>query len=186
LGVLCLPVLVGCAGTRAKPPPSWSSLVIVPRWAEDRIEIGDEPEAGRTVIEVFSSTGFGGATIRTTAGAGAPVAERWPQPITVRLHLRGLESFTVSNRRTELSVSVLVRDEAATILRTVRYGNDGASRRVPKGDAYWADVRIYDAAGKQGQRMPVVNGRIEVDVPPALFDDQTTEVTLSWVDFHRY
>ncbi len=59
-----------------------------------------EVKGDTTTFDFFSPSGIGGGTITLKKGS-------WPQTVTLRLHLHGLESFNVSNGKVSLRASVV-------------------------------------------------------------------------------
>lgn len=70
---------------------------VVTKKEEDQVAV--KVEGDTVVYSISSPSGIGGATISPWKG--------WPKQVIIRLHLRGLESFTVSNGKIKLSASVL-------------------------------------------------------------------------------
>lgn len=80
----------------------------------------------------------------------------WPERIVVHLHLRALEGFSVSYNKRRIN-----------IVRTN------------------LDVAAYDNEGKlfKGKYLLKKRGYYEVKLPVALFDKETREITISWLEF---
>ncbi|MEM8505944.1 MAG: hypothetical protein AAF716_22680 [Cyanobacteria bacterium P01_D01_bin.1] len=103
-----------------------------------------------TLIHISSEFGIGSATI-------APAAERWPESITVRLHLHGLEGLTVTNGTTMLDkhqLDVQAYDQNAK----------------PSSEGY----------------LMTEAGYYEVRLPQSLFAGEIASIQIQWVDFYRY
>ncbi len=75
-------------------------IKVTTRRTDDRVEV--TLADGRALVTVHSPRGIGGATLQRPGKA-------WPEKIAVRLYLRGLESFGVSNGKLKLAASVLTR-----------------------------------------------------------------------------
>lgn len=112
-------------------------------------EIHVSTDNNQSLIEISSQSGIGRGVIRLIQG-------RWSDVVIVRLYLKGLEGFTVSNEqftvdRSEVSVSA--------------YDKNGHLH----GKKYLLNERGY----------------YEVKLPNRLFTDRTTEIIIHWVDFYR-
>ncbi|MFM1892772.1 MAG: hypothetical protein RLZ44_1849 [Pseudomonadota bacterium] len=114
---------------------------------ENNIEIA--ATAKSALIDISSESGIATGVIRLTAGS-------WPENVTVRLHLAGLEGLTIS------SGAVVFQKEDLTVKAFDRHGNLFHEK-------YLLDKKGY----------------YEIELPSALFADQATEVTIHWVDFYR-
>ncbi len=80
----------------------------------------------------------------------------WPEKITVHLHLTGMEGFSVTNGKI-----VLERHEI-TVNALDNNGNLINQKHLLKQAGFY-----------------------EVMLPSSLFDKETMEITISWVDFYR-
>lgn len=114
---------------------------------ENNIEIA--ATAKSALIDISSESGISTGVIRLTAGS-------WPEKVTVRLHLAGLEGLTIS------SGAVVIQKEDLAVKAFDRHGNLFHEK-------YLLDKKGY----------------YEIELPDALFADQATEVTIHWVDFYR-
>lgn len=162
-GLLLLILLGGCAGVRQTmtPPPE---ITITTAAETDAIAVSYShdamAEAGwSAVLDVTSETGIGSG--RATLSSG-----EWPSPLTLRLHLVGLEDLkvTAGNESVQLSVS-------SGSGREVRQ-TDGAGQELSPDDPFWLDVRFGD-------------GYFDVSLPPALLAGSVEALDMSWIDFYR-
>lgn len=128
-------------------------------------------EEGRTFVEIASQTGIDRTTL-TAQGAA------WPKPIIVRLHLKGLESFQVSNGQVtwEVAVSSTEAHESRVSLR-----EGDAEEALDETSPYWATARIVGGT----ERVPLEGGYFEVELPAKLFENNPDQITLRWIDFYR-
>ena len=85
----------------------------------DQIKVKIEGDSA--TLDVFSPSGIGGGTITRTQG-------QWPKTVVLRLHLRGLESFTASNGKIKLTGSVLSHSGNTKRLYLCEDGKDGKRR----------------------------------------------------------
>jgi hypothetical protein len=138
----------------------------------DRIKVKIEGDSA--MLDIFSPSGIGGATITLTQG-------QWPKTVVLRLRLRGLESFNVSNGKIKLSVSVLSHSGNTKRLYLSEEGKDG-------NDGEWEpgrEIKVLDAAGKPVKGLPDKGGYFEIALPKALLENQPKSLELGWIDFYR-
>jgi len=115
-------------------------------------------QADTTVFHVADQFGIGNATIKLVTG-------KWPAKVLVRLHLGGLEGFSLTAgdkvlSRSDLQVRMLDAKGKALPGRYLLKPTDAnASKRVA--------------------------GYYEVELPAMLLTATVKEVKLSWVDFYR-
>ena len=145
---ICLLVATGCQ-------PALE--IEVPR-AGDTVEIIHEPE--QVVLDIRSEMGIGKATITP--------ADRWPERLVLRLHIRNLEGLTLQNSEVEVS-SFLGSEPEVDYHR--RNESGGFDRRRP--------------AGKVTVEIQWVDDYIEALVPPLLLEDPTDPLWIQWVDYYR-
>jgi hypothetical protein len=130
---------------------------------------------GNAVFTVTSPRGIGGATIERTG-------EKWPKAVILRLHLRGLESLTISCGDMTLAASVLSHSGNARLLHLGTKGEEGP--RLTKDSPYWTDVRVLDALGKAITGLPDKGGYFELVVPQAMLE-KGKAMKVEWIDFYR-
>ena len=100
----------------------------------------------------------------------------------LRLHLKGLESFRVSNGRVTLDATVSTEDGKPTV-GLWKGGNENAS--LDETSPFWMDVRILTGDGKQAKAIPVKNGYFEMKLPKAFFESNPRSINVRWIDFYR-
>lgn len=127
---------------------------------EDTVEARAEKDM--TVFVVKSPSGIGQAGIERTG-------EKWPKAVTLRLHLKGLESFQVSNGKDTLHVAVSVQDKKPKVRL---WKNDKENAELDRKSPFWMDV-----AGK--------DGAFEMRLPAAFFESNPKSITLKWIDYYR-
>ena len=145
---------------------------VVTRKEEDRVRA--EVNGDTVIYSISCPSGIGGAAISPWRG--------WPKQVVVRLHLRGLESFTISSGNMKLSASVQSRGDN---MRMLHLSGDGEERNVEQGSPYWTEMKILDAKGKLLQGLPDRGGYFEVTIPKILFQENPKSLTLGWIDFYR-
>ena len=100
----------------------------------------------------------------------------------MRLYLRGLESFTVSDEKRKLAASVLSHSSHRRLLHLWEQGKE---KKVAPASPYWMQVDIFDARGKPIKKLPGSGGYFELVLPGALLKDQPKKLTIHWIDFYR-
>ncbi len=135
----------------------------------DRVEVHVGENA--TVFAVHSPSGIGGATITL-------VKEPWPENVAVCFYLRGLESFSISHGKMQLTGSVLSHSGNPSRLEL---SQDGEERKQRLGTS----IGVFDSRGKPAQGLPGEGGYFEIALPKALFEGQSNSLTLHWIDFYR-
>jgi len=125
----------------------------------------------KTIFDITSRTGIDKATIRCET-------KQWPKTIFVRLHLSGLESFTVGsdNVTVEWSVSSTGKNAKRVSLR-----KDKKQTSLDEKSPYYTKVRIVGGNG----RIPLKGGHFEIPLPAKLFEGNPREISLRWIDFYR-
>ncbi|MGB3767252.1 MAG: hypothetical protein WA947_11895 [Phormidesmis sp.] len=108
-----------------------------------------EADRSNTLIDVSSEFGIGRATVKLAQG-------EWPEAVTVRLHLRGLEGFTVSNGTT-----VIEKHQLSV-------------------QAYSFNGRFFSRDDSVDE-----TGYYEVRLPALLFAEGATALEIQWIDFYR-
>jgi hypothetical protein len=131
--------------------------------------------ASGTLLDVTSRSGIGGATVMRRA-------DQWPARLTLRLHLGGLESLSVSNGALTLRASVKSVGGPVRISYSLRNGDEGPARE--KGGPYWAEIKVLGSGDAAVSGLPG-RGGFELDVPPALLSDAARALEIAWIDFYR-
>jgi hypothetical protein len=151
MSVLLFCALAACAD--APPTPPFRTFL---QKAEDAFSL--VTEGNGATLAITSRSGLGRARL-------VRVAEKWPDPLVIRLNLKGLEGFQMNNGA--------IRFE--TFLR--------ASRTVPyfKMDAKHTDP----PAGTLQLRMAQAEGRIDLVLPAEMVEGNPGEIAFMWIDFYR-
>jgi hypothetical protein len=137
----------------------------------DRVEV--KAEKDKVVFSVHSPFGISNASIERTG-------EQWPDAVVLRLHLKGLESFWVTNGKVKLKASVSSQDGK------VRLWKDGKEDELLNDKSpFWTAIRIVGGDGKPAKVVPLKDGYFEMALPKALFEGNPKSLTLSWIDFYR-
>lgn len=138
---------------------------------EQRVVAQFEPD--QATYTIHNPTGIGKTSI-------AKPAAGWPKTVTLRLRLKGLESFALSNGKTRLEGSVSSQDG------TARVWKDGQEDKpLDAKSPYWLAVRRLDRAGKPAAGNAAADGSFELRLPPAFLKENPATITVNWIDFFR-
>ena len=142
--VVYLLICVACAGPVNQP---LQLKITHLQHKTDKLELSVNRDVA--VLEVSSESGIGTGVVERVQG-------RWPDRLIVRLYLRGLEGFSVSNgtvRFEKSDLSVKVFDE---------YGKPLTQKYL-----------LHE------------NGYYEVQVPASIMVTDISSIEFQWVDFYR-
>jgi hypothetical protein len=124
--------------------------------------------------------------VRSPFGISQAVIERrqsaWPKVVVLRLHLKGLSNFRVSNGKVRLDAAVAM-EEGKTKVRLWKDGKEDAP--LDDKSPLWTDIRIVGGDGKPARKLPLKDGYFEVKLPKGLFEGNPKSITLNWIDFYR-
>jgi len=141
--------------------------------SDDKVEVKNDKD--RVVVDVQSPFGISQAVIERKT-------DKWPDNILVRLHLTGLEHFTVETEKTKLDGSVGVKGGKTTI----RLWKDGKEDTpLDAKSPLWLDIHVLASDGNPAQALPVPGGTFELPLPKALFENNPKTLTVKWIDFYR-
>lgn len=148
-------------------------FIIKTKRAEDGVTIQNEKNLVAFVIK--SPSGISQAIIER-------MGENWPETILIKLKLKGLENFCVTNGKDTLQAAVSSTGNPQKI-RVWRDKDDAIllNSKSPN----WIDIRILNNAGDSSDQIPLKDGTFEVKLPKALFKNNPKSITISWIDFYR-
>ena len=164
-------VLIFAATTPAAdaPPP----FKVTTKRADDRVDV--KAEKGKATVSVQSPFGISHAVIERAG-------ETWPDAVVLRLHLKGLENFKVTNGKVKLEGSASLQD-GKPLVRLWKDGKEDAP--LDAKSPYWMEVRIVGDDGKPAKEIPLKGGYFELPLPGVLFEGNPKSITVSWIDFYR-
>ena len=151
------------------PPP----FKVTTKRADDKV--GVKAEKDKAIFSVHSPFGIGHAVIERGG-------EKWPDAVVLRLQIKGLENFKVTNGHVKLEGSASLQD-GKPVVRLWKDGKEDAP--LDAKSPYWIDVRILDGDGKQAKEIPLKGGCFEMPLPKALFEGNPKSITVDWIDFYR-
>jgi len=140
---------------------------------DDRVAVKFEKD--KVIFTVHSPFGISHAVIERAG-------EKWPASVVLRLHLKGLENFTITNGKVKLEGSASLQD-GKPVVRLWKDGKEDAP--LDAKSPYWIEVSILGGDGKQAKEIPLKGGYFEMVLPKAIFEGNPKSITLSWIDFYR-
>ncbi|MDY3554504.1 glycerophosphodiester phosphodiesterase family protein [Gemmata sp. JC717] len=160
----------GKTGRGKDAAPAAGAFKVTPKRDNDRVTV--TTENGATVIDVRSPFGISGATIER-------VGNEWPDRVTLRLHLTGLESFTAT------CGTATVHGSASGDKRSLKLTVDG--KEVPQGpnDPAFLDFKMVGKDGTPAKELPLKDGYFEMRLPKAFFDGDPKSFQIAWTDWYR-
>jgi len=170
----CFPALLLFAVTAiagAGDPPS--KFKVTTKKSDDTAEVRADKD--KAMFAVKSPFGISEAVIERLDDA-------WPKAVMLRLHLKGLESLRVANRKMKLDASAGIQDGKLKV-RQWKDGKEDVS--IDDKNPLWMEIRILGADGKAAKELPLKDGYFEVSIPRAFFEGNPKAITVSWIDFYR-
>jgi len=138
---------------------------------DDKVEVAFEQD--RAVISIHSALGISQAIIERSDN-------KWPTSVMLRLHLKGLENFKLTNGNVTLEAALSSQDGKVRIWKD----NDEAQLLDAK-HPYWLEIRMVGKDGKPVKTIPLKDGYFEIQLPKAMLEDHPNSITLNWIDFYR-
>ncbi len=166
VAVMAAVLSTGCADAMKE-----SRFKITTKRADDMVDV--EVKNSSMVFSVYSPFGISQTVIESTSG-------NWSDSVILRLHLKGLESFEVSNGKVTIEAAVSSQNGQ------VRIWKDGKEDSLLDfKNPYWTEIRIVGKDGKTETKIPLEDGYFEIQLPKALFEDNPKSITVNWIDFYR-
>jgi len=164
-------VLALAATTAVADDPA--PLKVTTKRADDRVDV--KAEKDKVIVSVQSPFGISHADI----GRGG---ETWPDAVVLRLGLKGLENFKVTNGKVKLEGSASLQD-SKPLVRLRKDGNE--DEPLDAKSPYWIEVRIVGGDGQPAKELPLKGGYFELLLPKAMFESNPKTITVNWIDFYR-
>ena len=166
-GIVVVTILsVGCASAAGESP-----FRMTTKRDSDIVEV--TVEKGQAVISVRSPSGISQADIERND-------KNWPTTVMLRLHLKGLENFKVTNGKLTLEAAVSSQDGKVRLWK-----NGKEDSPLDAKNPSWMEIRMVRKDGKPVKTIPLPEGYFEMQLPKALFEDNPKSITLNWIDFYR-
>jgi hypothetical protein len=102
--------------------------------------------------------------------------------VTLKLHLKVLESLVLSSGKVKLSASVSSQEEKP---RVRLWKDDKEDEPLDQKSPLWMDIRLIGADGKPAQKLPLKDGWFEMTLPKALLEGNPPSLSVQWIDFYR-
>lgn len=173
LALIVLVFVTGTAATTLSAADDTPPFKITTKRADDRVEV--KAEKGKATFSIHSPFGISNAVIERAG-------EKWPDAVVLRLHLKGLENFKITNGKVKLEGAASLQD-GKSVVRLWKDGKEDAL--LDAKSSYWMDVRILDGDGKQAKEIPLKGGYFEMPLPKAMFEGNSKTITVNWIDFYR-
>ena len=139
----------------------------------DKVEV--KVDKDQTLFSIHSPIGISQVVIER-------VTEKWPDVIVLRLHLKGLESFRVSNGKVTVDASVSSHDDKERV-RLWKDGSEDSPLDIKS--PFWMEIGMIGDDGKPLKTIPLKNGYFQIQLPKGLFEDNPKSITINWIDFYR-
>ena len=166
VAVMAAVLSTGCTDVVEEP-----QFKLTTKHDNDKVEV--QVESGKTVFSVHSPFGISQIAIERKD-------ENWPDIVMLRLHLKGLENFNVSNGIITIEAAVSSQDGS------VRLWKDGKEDSpLDAKSPYWTEIRMFSDDGKPTTAIPLKDGYFEIQLPKALLKDNPKSITVNWIDFYR-
>lgn len=154
-----------------------SGLKITLRKPQDQVKT--VAREGGEIVTVTSASGIGGAVLERTGTA-------WPEPLRVRLRLRGLESLKVSSGPATILAWGSRAGKSPTWDVAFQDGRIVENRQLlDRQSRFWMDIQAIDDQGQPAKVIPLQGGLFEFALPGPLLDASAKTVEIEWIDFHR-
>jgi hypothetical protein len=167
-GLVVLAVAVTTAAADDTPP-----FKITTGRDNDKVEV--KVEKGKVTFSIHSPFGISQAVV-------GRAGEAWPDAVVVRLHLKGLENFRVTNGTSRLEASISLQD-GKPLARLWKDGKEDAP--LDAKSPFWMEARIVGGDGRPAKELPLKGGYFEMQLPRAMFEGSPKTITVSWIDFYR-
>ncbi len=168
--VVLIAIVLGMESTGAAEE---SKFKITMKRDNDEVEV--TLEENTAIFSVRSPLGISQAVVERTG-------KHWPGEVKLRLHLKGLENFKVTNGKVTLEAAVSSQGDQQPV-RLWKDGDEAVALEAK--DPYWIDVHMFSNAREPTKTIPLVDGYFEMRLPKALFDGNPESITINWIDFYR-
>jgi biopolymer transport protein ExbD len=165
VAVMAAVLSTGCTNSVDEP-----QFKITTKRDNDKVEV--KVENDKSVFSVHSPFGISQAVIERAD-------ENWSDIVKLRLQLKGLENFKVTNGMITLEAAVSSQDSSVRLWKDGKEDSPLAAQ-----SPYWMKIRMFSNEGKLEKTIPL-DGYFEIQLPKALFEDNPKSITVNWIDFYR-
>jgi len=100
--------------------------------------------------------------------------------VVLLLHLKGLETFKVTNGNVTLEAALSSQDGKVRLWK-----DDKEDPSLDAKSPYWMEIRMVGKNARPVKTIPLKDGYFEMQLPQTLFEDNPKSITLDWIDFYR-
>jgi hypothetical protein len=130
-------------------------------------------------FDVYSERGIGRARIQWLAAT-------YPREIILRLHLRGLEGFSLSYGDTTVQLGLPTSGDGVPLQsRVAAQAGVITEQSLSPDSPDWLETAVVGRSTAAGRALPLADGYIEVALPAHFFAQRATHFSIQWVDFYR-
>ncbi len=147
-GLLVLAFAISTVAADDTPP-----FKITTKRAGDRVDV--KAEKGKATFSVHSPFGISHAVIERAG-------EAWPDDVVLRLHLKGLENFRVTNGKVKLEGSASLQG-GKPVVRLWKDGKEDAP--LDAKSPYWIEVSILGGDGTPAKELPLRTATLRCSCP---------------------
>ena len=170
---LTLAVFVGVMNADAAGDDREPQVKITTKRDTDSVKVNVEKD--KIALSIHCPVGISQAVIERTG-------EKWPGSVVLRLHLKGLESFRVTNGKITLDAAVSSHNDKQRV-RLWKDGKENSPLNIKS--PLWMEIRMVGGDGKLANTIPLKDGYFEMQLPKPIFEDNPKSITLNWIDFYR-
>ena len=169
LGLGVVGMLAGCRPVQRMLDVPAAPVTVTLAKPDDRTVVS--LEENQTVVELFSTSGIGGADL-------AWAADQAPPALVLRLHTKGLEGLSVAAGDITVNASV-----SSSPPHTVSAATP--EEELTPASPTWIDIKLVADQAAGEATIPLSNGYFEVVIPPALLAAGQGQLGVTWIDFYR-
>ncbi len=153
---------------------------------EEAIADFDVTTEGPTDVEVVPADAGIRLDVTSESGIGS-AGVTWKNdsktPVSLRLHVDGLEEFRFTYDMTAIVASISSNGDFQ--IRQSLVGDDGAQEPLTPESPFWLTIEPTTADGQSASSIPLEGGYFDVTPPADFFDNPTHVFVFSWIDFYR-
>jgi len=170
--LLACSLMAGCAAPLGAPETPAPVFRLTAEGNGNELTVSTEGETA--IVDVQSQSGIGSATIKLVSG-------EFPENIVLRLHIQGLEEFSLSYNETTITASVSSSD-SRSVFQSVASPEEG-ERPITPDSPSWLDITIV--SDQATPHIPLDQGYFEITLPKGLLTEADSSFSIQWIDFYR-
>ena len=165
-------LMAGCATPPGVPETPAPVFRLTAEGNGNELTVSTEGETA--IVDVQSQSGIGSATIKLVSG-------EFPENIVLRLHIQGLEEFSLSYNETTITASVSSSD-SRSVFQSVASPEEGERSITPDSPSWLDIVLVSDQAATH---VPIDQEYFEITLPEGLLRVGDRSFSIQWIDFYR-